>query len=301
MTNLAVVPRAPTPSVTFSEMQSLATSIAKSGLFGMKTPEQALALMAIAQAEGRHPAMAARDYDIIQGRPAKKAEAMMRDFIEAGGKVEWHALDDTQADATFSHPSGGTVRITWDAARAKQAQLTGKDMYKKYPRQMFRSRCVSEGVRTVCPAATSGLYVPEEVADFDPKRAVDVTPSRPALTPPPAPPTELTEEQQRAIDREGMRDMRGETEDATFEEEAVEPPLPHVISSSNKTPKEWGIELVGYYAASKDLPTLMAWRAKNEKLIDQLGPKAIESLAKAYKARYDAIIATMEPAEPVLP
>jgi hypothetical protein len=39
-------------------------------------------------------------------------------------------------------------------------------MWKKYPRQMLRSRVVSEGVRTVYPLATSGLYVEEEVCDF---------------------------------------------------------------------------------------------------------------------------------------
>lgn len=170
--------------LTFQEVERLAEGVARSGMFGMKTKEQALALMMISQAEGRHPALAARDYDVIQSRPAKKAEAMLRDFIEAGGKIEWHSLSDTVADATFSHPAGGTVRITWDMERAKTAQLTGKDMYKKYPRQMLRSRCVSEGVRTVYPAATSGMYVPEEVADFAAQPAT-VEISTP--TPPPAP------------------------------------------------------------------------------------------------------------------
>lgn len=178
-------------SVSFADMERLAESIANSGLFGMKNKDQALALMAIAQAEGRHPALAARDYDIIQGRSAKKAEAMLRDFFEAGGKVEWHTLEDTKADATFSHPLGGSARITWDTDRARVAGLLTKDMYKKYPRQMLRSRVVSEGVRTVYPAATSGMYVPEEVSDFDAPRtlngAAHSAPSAPALAAPAAP------------------------------------------------------------------------------------------------------------------
>jgi hypothetical protein len=153
----------------FGEMERLAVSIAKSNMFGMKTPEQALVLMAIAQAEGRHPALAARDYDVIQGRPSKKAEAMLRDFLEGGGKVVWNALDDTIADATFSHPQGGSARISWDLQRAATAGLGGKDNWKKFPRQMLRSRVVSEGVRTVWPMATSGLYVPEEAADMPAK------------------------------------------------------------------------------------------------------------------------------------
>jgi hypothetical protein len=57
-------------------------------------------------------------------------------------------------------------------------------MYKKYPRQMLRSRCVSEGVRTVYPAATSGMYVPEEVQDFDEPRPIkDVTPRQRSTSP----------------------------------------------------------------------------------------------------------------------
>jgi hypothetical protein len=147
------------------DMQTLAVAIAKSNLFGIKTPEQALVLMAIAQAEGRHPVEAARDYDIINGRPAKKAEAMLRDFILAGGKVAWHALTDELADATFTHPQTGEVRIDWDMKRAKTA-FGQKDMYTKFPRQMLRSRVVSEGVRTLWPLATSGMYEPGEAADI---------------------------------------------------------------------------------------------------------------------------------------
>ena len=153
-------------ALNYADLERLAASIAQSGLFGIKTKDQAIALMMIAHAEGRHPALAARDYDVIQGKPAKKAEAMMRDFIQAGGKCEWHALTDTLADATFTHPQTGSVRIDWDMERARVAGFAGKDNWKKFPRAMLRSRVVSEGVRTVWPLATSGLYVPEEVADF---------------------------------------------------------------------------------------------------------------------------------------
>lgn len=149
--------------VPYNEMRQMADAMAKSKLFGMKTPDEVIALMLVAQANGQHPAAAARDYDIIQGRPSKKAEAMLRDFIAAGGSVQWHRLDNECAEATFSHPHGGTVRIDWDMRRAKEAGLGGKDMYRKFPRQMLRSRCISEGVRTVYPVATGGMYAPEEV------------------------------------------------------------------------------------------------------------------------------------------
>jgi hypothetical protein len=167
------------PSFAVTDMERMARAFAASKLFGVTNPEQALALCLVAQAEGRHPASAAQDYHIIQGRPAKKADAMLRDFLSAGGKVEWHALTDECADATFSHPSGGSARIDWTFERAKAAGIQNP-MWKKYPRQMLRSRVVSEGVRTVCPGATSGMYVPEEVQDI-----VHAEPTRPRDAAPP--------------------------------------------------------------------------------------------------------------------
>jgi hypothetical protein len=173
---IALRPEQQVPS-TLADIERMAASISKSGLFpGMKTQEQAMALMLLAHAEGMHPAIAARDFDVIQGKPAKKAEAMMRDFMRSGGKVEWHELTDAAAEATFSHPQGGSLKLRWDMDRAKKAELGGKDMWKKYPRQMLRARLISEGVRTVFPLATSGMYVPEEVQDFQPAPMQDVTP-----------------------------------------------------------------------------------------------------------------------------
>jgi len=157
--------------VPFEAIQRMADVAAKSKLFGNNlTADQAMTIMLIAQAEGRHPMSAAKDYDIIQGKPAKKAEAMLRDFLAAGGTVQWHQLDDSGAKATFTHPQGGTVTIDWNEARMKKAGITNNAMYTKYPRAMYRSRCVSEGVRTVCPSATGGLYVPEEVRAFAPEK-----------------------------------------------------------------------------------------------------------------------------------
>ena len=160
--------------VPYQEITRMAEAMAKSQLFGMKTPDQVIALMLVAQANNQHPAAAARDYDIIQGRPAKKAEAMLRDFITAGGSVQWHKLDNEVADATFSHPQGGSIRIDWTMKRASEAGLSGKDMYKKWPRQMLRSRCISEGVRTVFPVATGGMYAPEEVQDLPAAHVVNL-------------------------------------------------------------------------------------------------------------------------------
>jgi hypothetical protein len=47
--------------VPYSDIEKMAIAVAKSGLFNVKKPEEAMALMLVAQAEGSHPAIAARD------------------------------------------------------------------------------------------------------------------------------------------------------------------------------------------------------------------------------------------------
>ena len=172
MSNTALTTQVNTQSVALGDMQVMASAIVKSGLFGMKTPDQALALMIVATAEGRHPGSVASDYHIIQGRASLKADSMLARFQQSGGRVEWHDHTNEKVSATFTHPAGGSLRIDWDMARAKAAGLGGKDNWKSYPRQMLRARVISEGVRATFPAVLNGMYTPEEVQEFDPARPV---------------------------------------------------------------------------------------------------------------------------------
>ena len=179
MSNTQLTTQVNTQSVALGDMQVMASAIVKSGLFGMKTPDQALALMIVATAEGRHPGSVAADYHIIQGRASLKADSMLARFQQSGGRVEWHDHTNEKVSATFTHPAGGSLRIDWDMARAKAAGLGGKDNWRSYPRQMLRARVISEGVRATFPAVLNGMYTPEEVGEFDaprPARAVKVEP-----------------------------------------------------------------------------------------------------------------------------
>jgi len=165
------------------ELEKMGHYIATSGLFGVKSPVQAVALMLIAQAEGRHPASAAQDYNIIQNRPALKADSMLARFQQAGGKVEWDEYTDERVAGRFSHPQAPKpVLVDWDMARAQKAGLGAKDNWKHYPRAMLRARVISEGVRTVYPAVLGGMYTPEEVMDFEPTPAPTTTVETPMTT-----------------------------------------------------------------------------------------------------------------------
>ena len=166
-------------NLSFERLERMAVAIAKSGLFAAKTPEAALTLMLVADAEGVHPAKAMLEYDIIQGRPSLKSMAMLARFQAAGGTVEWLESTDERVTGKFSHPQGGSLTVTWDGERLKKAGLTSKEMHNKYPQQMKRARCISEAIRAIYPGITS-LYTPEEVRGFsEPEK--DITPPRAAI------------------------------------------------------------------------------------------------------------------------
>lgn len=153
-------------TVSVTDIEKMAIAVAKSGLFGVRTPDQAMSLMLIAQAEGLHPAIAARDYHIIQGRPSLKSDALLARFQANGGKIEWTEYTDQAVAAKVSHPQGGTVQIRWTFQMAERAGLTKNATWRQYPRQMLRARVISEGVRAVFPGVAVGVYTSEEVQDM---------------------------------------------------------------------------------------------------------------------------------------
>ena len=153
--------------VCMDDLKQMASAACKSGLFSMPSPEAALTLMLLCQAEGLHPIQALRQYHIIKGRPAMRADAMQAAFQAAGGNISWVERNDKKCSAEFSHSQGGKILVEWTIDMAAKAGLTNNPTWQKFPRAMLSARCVSEGVRAVYPAVVCGLYTPEEVQDFD--------------------------------------------------------------------------------------------------------------------------------------
>ena len=160
--------------VPLADIQQMAEVAAKSRMFGFKNSEEAMAIMLLCQAENLHPAIAMRDFHIIQGRPALKADAMLARFQQAGGSVNWKDYTDEKVTGVFSHPSGGSLEVSWSLAQAKSIGIANKDNWKNYPRAMLRARCVSEGIRSVYPGCVVGVYTPEEIQDFKPSKPIDM-------------------------------------------------------------------------------------------------------------------------------
>lgn len=166
-----------TAIATMDEMTKMAGALVKSKLFGFETIEQAMSIMLIAQAEGRSPALAARDYHVIKGRPALKADAMLARFQQEGGVVEWDEYTETKVTGRFSHPKScpKPVGVSWSIEMAKRIGLATRDNWRNYPRAMLRARVISEGVRTAYPGIAVGLYSVEEVTDMQKEK--DITPT----------------------------------------------------------------------------------------------------------------------------
>ncbi len=154
--------------VAVQDMAVMADSIVKSGFYGFKTKEQVMAVMLVAQAENKHPASVVQEYDIIQGKPALKSQAILARFQLSGGSVQWDELTPKRVIGTFKHPQGGTLIVEWTIEMARQAGIYREGSgWSKYPEDMLRARVISRAVRSIYPACILGHYATEEVMDFD--------------------------------------------------------------------------------------------------------------------------------------
>jgi len=166
--------------VTVQDMGVMADAIVRSKFYGFTTKDQVIAVMLVAQAENKHVATVLQEYDVIQGRPALKSQAILARFQQAGGKVQWQEMGPKRCIGTFTHESGGSITVEWTIEMAKEAGIYKMNSaWTKYPEDMLRARVISRAVRSIYPACILGQYSSEEVQDFEPrKQEKDITPPR---------------------------------------------------------------------------------------------------------------------------
>ena len=151
--------------VPFAEMQTMALSVTKSGMFGLKSPEQAVTLMLIAQAENIHPIQAVQMYSVINGMPSLKSTEVQARFQRAGGKVNWKDTTDKKAVCRLEI-DGQSYVSEYTIQMATQMGLASKDNWKKMPKAMLMARAVSSGVRALYPSCLNNMYSVEEAMDI---------------------------------------------------------------------------------------------------------------------------------------
>jgi hypothetical protein len=115
---------------------------------------------------GISPIVHKAKFHFFQNQYTKKPEAMLADFESDGGRFDWTTDGGNieQASITMTH-KGKTVSYRFTMDDARRAGLAGKDLWKKYPAQMLRARCISGGMRMHFPKYTEGYYTADEVGD----------------------------------------------------------------------------------------------------------------------------------------
>lgn len=155
-----------TEEYSYAMMKRLSKDMTECDIFGLKDDRAAFALMLVCREDGISPVRALQEYHFIQGKPALRADAMLRRFQQAGGKVQYIKHNDKECEMLLTAPDGTTLQHRWTMEDATRAGLAGKGIWKQFPKAMLRNRCLSEGIRSLWPAVLGGMYEATEVAGF---------------------------------------------------------------------------------------------------------------------------------------
>ena len=156
---VAVAPR------SYDDVQRLAAAVAKSGLYGCRTADDAFVRIVTGIEMGISPMQAMRTISVFSGKPLLDAALIAGLCMRHHECIYWKYLDTTTHQCTIEtkHARNGVTRLTYTIEDAKRADLSGKDTWRKYPQAMLRARCISALARMAYPEVVAGIYVPEEM------------------------------------------------------------------------------------------------------------------------------------------
>ena len=154
MTTLATVPAPGQLISSLDEMERVSKIIAASGLFGFTKPEQAFCLLLLSQAEGINPALALRQFHLIDGKFSMRADAMQGKFEASGCGILWHTRTDRECAATFYTDKRKMDGQAVERAKARYAAMRDGD-YKTASEQAWPGE--ETIIRTIEDAMEKGI------------------------------------------------------------------------------------------------------------------------------------------------
>lgn len=162
------------PIRTMEEMATAGALLAQSGMFGIQNAAAGFVVASTCHQQGVSLMEFMRTYNVIENKPAMRADAMLAEYAKRGGKYKIVSRTPDKAEIEMIK-DGQSVNfgITWEEAQAEPFVKAKDGGFKKNwrtPRarmQTMWARVVSDGVRVMDPGVNAGLYAPEEVADFD--------------------------------------------------------------------------------------------------------------------------------------
>lgn len=199
------------PQVDIEEIKRVATMMVYSNFFASDGDQnRAIAQIGVKILAGREMGYGAfasvQGIHVIQGKPTLSAN-LMAAAVKAHPRYNYKVtvMTDDEVSIQFyedGQPSGVSAFTKKDATAAG---LLGKDIWKKFPRNMLFSRALSNGVRWFTPDVFNGntMYTPEELdADVTVDMATgDIVPvSQPV--PQKQAVTQLPEQKQQAVQPE---------------------------------------------------------------------------------------------------
>lgn len=269
-----------TDMMTFAPLLDMARQLAPAELLPKHLrgkPADLFLTLQLGRELGIAPMQSIRAIHVIEGKPTMSADLMgalcmaRRDVCEYLRPVEL-----TSAVATYEAKRIGwpqPMRLSFTIEDAQAAGLTGKDVWRKYPAAMLKSRALSAIVRAAFPDLMLGICDPDELDAAQPAGAsvepIDVTP----VEPPPAPKTSKLKSKLPPLPVD-IGDLRAEFTKA----------LPESIAPSDF--REWLLEQPEF--VGKEIPPVSQWDAARLQW-------AIKALGNGLGARFRAYLAEPAP------
>lgn len=155
------------PMRQWEAMLAQAQTLVRSGFLpkAINTAEKALAVMQTGKELGIGSMQSLRAIHIIDGKPTMSAE-LIAGLVLSRIPGAMLRVVETNEDRCLVHaarPGHEPTPFGFTIKDAERAGLLGKDNWRKYPRAMLRSRCITEAARAIFPDATMGLYDADEL------------------------------------------------------------------------------------------------------------------------------------------
>lgn len=149
------------------DAERAAKAMSASGFFqDSKSAAQAVVKILAGSELGFGPFASMTGVHIIQNRPTLAAN-LIAAAVKRSGKYNYRVIEHTDKVCSIDFYEGavkvGNSTYTW--AEAQAAQLTSKDNWKKFPRNMLFARAISNGQKWYAPDAFNGatVYTPDEL------------------------------------------------------------------------------------------------------------------------------------------
>lgn len=148
--------------------KAYAATLANSGLLPkayIRNPANVLFALEYGQTLGITTVAAMMGIHVIDGKPCASSGLISGLVRRAGHRLRVSG-DEKTATCIIIRADDPDYKFefTWTIARAQQAGLTGKQVWKNYPAAMLMARAITEAARAACQDVLYGLaYTPEEL------------------------------------------------------------------------------------------------------------------------------------------